>query len=266
MIETDNKVVRIGLIGGGYIGKTHAIAYRAHPVIFENKLRPELYMLAERDQAVAHARAQALGFEKATGNWMDLVNDPLVDIVAIATPNAQHKEMALAAIKAGKHVYCEKPLALDTREAREMADAAEKAGIVNMVGYNYLTNPIIALAKNIVDRGDIGRILHFRGRHNEDYMADPDEPFNWRCDRSLSGTGTLGDMGSHIICMAMYLVGAIEKVTADMETVIKERRTVTGDMRRVENEDYIHCLARFENGAMGIFESSRVAHGRKLGL
>ncbi|WP_417624197.1 Gfo/Idh/MocA family protein [Paremcibacter congregatus] len=261
-----NKTVKIGLIGGGYIGKTHAIAYRSHPVVFTGRVTPELYMLAERDLATASERAQALGFARATGNWRDVMADPDIDIVAIATPNAQHKEMALAAIAAGKHVYCEKPLALNADEAREMATAAQKAGVVNMVGYNYLANPLIAQAKIMIDRGDLGEIIHFRGRHNEDYMADPAVPFGWRCDRTLSGTGTLGDMGSHIICMAMHLLGDITSVTADLQTVIPQRKMADGTLRAVENEDQAHCLARFHRGAIGILETSRVAQGRKLGL
>ncbi|TNE64371.1 MAG: Gfo/Idh/MocA family oxidoreductase [Alphaproteobacteria bacterium] len=258
--------IAVGLIGSGYIGKTHTIAYKAHTSVFGGPANPVCTALADAGQARADEAATRLGFGRAYGDWRDLVAAPDIDVVAIATPNAMHKDMALAAIRAGKHVYIEKPLALDAREAREIAAALEGTALVHMLGYNYLCNPIIGTLKALLDAGEIGEILHFRGRHNEDYMADPATPWGWRCSRALSGSGTIGDMGSHLISMAMHLVGPVAAICGDIQTVIAERTDGTGKVRAVENEDQAHALVRFRSGAMGVFESSRIAQGKKQGL
>ncbi|SDE46385.1 MULTISPECIES: Gfo/Idh/MocA family protein [Kordiimonas] len=263
--------IGIGLIGSGYIGKTHAIAYNAHGSVFGGKAKLACRTLAEIDETRAEEAANALGFENSTSDWRSLLADDAIDVIAIATPNALHKDMTIAAIEAGKHVYVEKPLALDTAEANQIIAALEartdpEQPLVHMLGYNYLCNPIISTIKAMIDAGELGEIIHFRGRHNEDYMANPDVPFNWRCSKASAGTGTLGDMGSHIISMAMHLVGPIASLCGDTDIVVPKRPDETGAPRAVENEDQAQAIVRFASGTMGALETSRVALGKKQGL
>ena len=272
------KQVRIGLIGSGFMGKSHAVAFRNVPLVFAPSAEPVLELLADLDEAAAREAAGALGFRRSTGDWRALVEDPDVDVVDITTPNFLHKEMALAAIEAGKHVYCEKPLALTTADARAMTEAAEAAGIKTLVGFNYLKNPATGLVKRIVGEGTLGDVVHFRGTFNQDALADPMQPFSWRFRRDLAGSGALGDLASHTINLAQYLIGEIEEVCAQTQTRIVRRPVIesgTGyqakaaagaEMREVENEDQVQALLRFANGAAGTIESSRIASGRKLGL
>ncbi len=260
------KTLNLGLIGAGYIGHSMALAYRAVGALFPDLPPIRLAMLADANDAVATKAAQRYGFAASTGDWRTLVGDDGVDIVAIATPNHLHHDMALAALAAGKHVHCEKPLALDMREARAMADAAARAGTRTIVGYNYLHNPMIRLARRMVARGEIGRVVHFRGFHEEDYMTDPALPFSWRCERKYAGAGALADLGSHIVSFADALAGPIAELAADVATVVAERPVPGGGMRKVENEDQGQFLARFASGATGAISASRVATGRKMGL
>ncbi|WP_305856690.1 Gfo/Idh/MocA family protein [Balneatrix alpica] len=262
------KSVRIGLIGTGYMGKAHSIAFHAAPAVFPLSARIELAMVAEVTPELAAEKALELGFQRSTGDWRVLVQDPDIDVVDICSPNYLHKEMALAAIAAGKHVYSEKPLALSSADALEMVQAAERAGVKTLVGFNYAKNPTVQLAREIIANGEIGEVVHFRGTHNEDYLADPNTPHSWRLTRELAGSGTLGDMGSHIINMAQYLLGEITELVADLQIVHQQRPLAQqpGQFAAVENDDQVHLLARFANGAMGTLESSRIACGRKNGL
>jgi predicted dehydrogenase len=183
--------------------------------------------------------------------------------VAITTPNALHKPIALAALHAGKHVYCEKPLATTVDDAREMVEAAEAAGTVTLVGFNYLKNPIIRLARDIVRSGEVGEIVAFRGIHAEDYMMDPEAPFSFR--NEPEGGGVLMDLGSHIVSLARHLVGGIGEVAAAHATVHKSRPSPQG-RRTVETDDHACFLARFDNGALGSFTASWLTPGRKMQL
>lgn len=260
--------LRIGLIGTGFMGKAHAIAFKAAPTVFPLSAPVACELLAEVSLDLATQKAHELGFRRATDDWTKLVTDPEVDVVDICSPNFLHKEMALAAINAGKAVYCEKPLAINARDALDMTLAAEKAGVKTLVGFNYVKNPAAQLAKEIIASGELGDIVHFRGTHNEDYLADPATPFSWRLKREFSGSGTLGDMGSHIINMAHFLVGEITAIQGDLQTVITERPLPDqlGKSGKVENEDQAHAMVRFANGAIGTLETSRIAWGRKMGL
>lgn len=260
--------VRIGLIGSGYIGRCHAIAYAQASTVFTLKGEIVREMLAEVTPALAQAQAQSLGFRRSTADWRELVADPHIDVVDICAPNFLHKEMALAAIRHGKHVYSEKPLALDVADAEEMTRAAEQAGVKTLVGFNYMKNPTSQLAKEIIARGEIGEVTHFYGTHNEDYLASPDTPLDWHCQKALAGLGALGDLGAHIVNMAHYLVGNITEVSGDMQTVIKQRPDPhhRDQLREVENEDQASALLRFANGAHGVIETSRIACGSKMGL
>lgn len=262
------KRVRIGLIGTGYMGKAHAIAFKTAAAVFPLSGTIVCEMIADVDATLASQKAKEFGFARSTGNWRDLVNDPNIDVVDICAPNHLHKEMALAAIAAGKHVYSEKPLALNADDALELTQCAEAAGIKTLVGFNYIKNPTVQLAKDIIRQGEIGDVVHFRGTFNEDYLADADSAFSWRLKRKFSGSGSLGDLGSHIINMAHYLVAPITQVCADLQTVHPQRPLTadTHEMARVENDDQVHMMVRFANGAIGTLESSRIAWGRKNSL
>jgi predicted dehydrogenase len=261
------KPYRVGLIGSGYIGRAHSIALQEVGAVFPEVATPVCELLADRDAATAQKSAAAMGFRRSTGDWRELVADPAIDIVDICSPNYLHKDMALAAIAAGKHVWCEKPLALDAAEARQVADAAARAGVVHLIGFNYSLNPLVRLAQSMIAGGDIGKVLGFSGRYFEDYMADPAVPHSWRCVRRLAGAGALADLGSHLIDMAETLLGPIASVCASLETVHAKRRDpASGQMLPVENEDVARSLVRFAQGAGGSFEISRVATGFKCGL
>lgn len=261
------NTLNIGLVGSGFMGRAHAQAFRAVGGVFDLPLTPVLELLSERDEAVAAQAARALGFRRHTGDWRELVADPAVDVVAITTPNRLHAPIALAAIAAGKHVYCEKPLATTLADARAMAEAAEARGIVSLVGFNYLKNPMIALAREIVAGGEIGDVTGFRGIHAEDFMADPQSPFNWRCEADNAG-GALADLGSHIVSMARYLVGDIQAVAGRLHTVHRERPVSAGkaETRSVTVDDQAHALVEFANGATGTITASWIAQGRKMQL
>ena len=253
----------VGLVGSGFMGKAHAYAFAAVSHIFNLPLEPELAVLAERDAETAQNAARRLGFAAGTGDWRELVDSPEVDVVAIAAPNHLHKPIAMAALAAGKHVYCEKPLAGTLEDAHEMAGAAQSAGVVTLVGFNYLRNPMIRLAREIVEAGEIGEIVAFRGIHAEDYMADPETPYSFRHDPE--GGGALMDIGSHVVSLAHEIVGPIESVVSANGTVHRSRPSSQGP-RRIEVDDHGHFLARFANGALGAFTASWITPGRKMQL
>jgi predicted dehydrogenase len=259
--------VRIGLIGAGFMGRAHGIAFREVGGVFDLPVNVVRELIADIDDKSARLAARRLGFRRSTGDWKALVNDPEIDVVDITAPTAQHREMAIAALAAGKHVYCEKPLALTVREARDLAGRAAKAGVVTMVGFNYLKNPIQILAREIIDSGEIGTISGFRGIHAEDYMNDPEAPFSWRCS-GPPGSGVVADLGSHITSLARFLVGPIEAVCGTLETRVKERPVVPGarQRKRVQADDVARFLVRFAKGFGGTIEASWVATGRKMQL
>ncbi len=263
--DSGERSVRIGMIGSGFMGKTHALGFRAVGAVFELPVTPVLEVVADIDANVAASAARRLGFKRSTGDWEALVRDPQVDLVDITTPPTLHHAMALAAIAAGKHTYCEKPLAPNAALAKEMADASERAGVKTQVGFNYLKNPMLALARDIIARGELGTIVSFRGIHAEDYMAHADTPWHWRLDPA-GGGGVIADLGSHIIAIARFLLGPIESVCAQVETVIKQRPVRTGarEMRTVEVDDVMRALVHFARGCSGTLEASWVAHGRKM--
>ncbi len=262
------KEVRIGLIGTGYIGKAHAIAYAQAPTVFNLRGRLVREMVAEVTPELAAERAQAFGFNRSTGDWRALVADPAIDVVDICSPNHLHKEMALEAIRHGKHVYSEKPLALNAHDAREMVDGREAGRGENAGGVQLHEEPDRAAGE-----GDYRPRRDWRGdpllrHHNEDYMADPLSPIHWHCFKETAGLGALGDLAAHIVNMAQYLVGEIEQVCGDLKIVVPARPAKAGssEMIAVENEDQAHAMVRFAGGAQGVIETSRVACGRKMGL
>ena len=273
------KDLRIGLIGTGGMGKAHATAFKNVPLVFGNEPgRPILEIVADIDAKAVEKWAGEFGFARWTTNWQEIVEDPRVDIVDITTPNHLHAEMAIAAAQAGKHIYCEKPLATTTADAARIVATVEKAGVISIVGFNYLKNPAQAFAQQLIASGELGDITLFRGTFDQDFLANPDIPFSWRLDRALAGTGALGDLGSHTIAFAHFLVGDIVEVCGLNTTKIKERAVPAGgsgyavtaksgsEKRAVENEDIMEFLIRFDNGAIGAIGTSRVGMGRKLGL
>ena len=257
--------IGIGLIGTGFMGKCHALAYGSVKAVFGDVLRPRLEVLCDVPAEKASHFAGQFGFSRATDDWLSLVEDPAVDIVCITTPNKAHKEMAMAALKAGKHVHLEKPMALTLSDAQEIADLAANSHLKTIVGYNYLHNPALTHARKLIDEGAIGRIVHFRGSVDEDYQADPDLSWTWRATKADAGLGTLGDLGCHLVSLATYLVGPVESLIADIRTVHATRPLGDGtdERRPVENEDVASAILYFENGVQGLVSTSRSAWGRK---
>lgn len=259
--------LRFGLIGTGFMGKAHAIALRSVATVFPDVHAPVLACLVDSNSEKAAQLADAWGFESSSDDWQSLCNDPNIDVVDICTPNHLHKEMALAAIHAGKHVYCEKPLALTAAEAGEIWQAAQAAGVKTMMGFNYSCNPMIRVARQMIADGEIGEVYNFRGVYQEDYLTNPQSPFSWRCLRSQGGSGALADLGTHLINMAEYLLGPMESVFGKLSLIHDKRPDpIDGRLRTVENEDIAQVLVQFANGCPGTMEISRIATGTKCDL
>ena len=271
--------LNIGLIGSGFMGQTHADAFRRVALFYRDlPARPRLHMVAERNAAVASAAAARFGFERSTGDWRELVNDPGIDLVDITSPNNLHREMAVAAIKAGKHVYCEKPLAVTVAEAEEMTSAANASGVRTMVGFNNVKTPAAMFAKRLIEEGAIGKPIRFRGWFDQGFYSDPELPWSWRTSRREAGSGALGDLGSHTISVAQYLLGDFDSVIASEQTFFPDRPlaaagegyaakpSARAERRKVENEDQMQALIHFRSGAAGVIEASRVAVGKVLGI
>jgi predicted dehydrogenase len=259
--------LQLGLIGSGFMGRAHAIAMHSVAATFGTDYRVECAVLADSSPSAARQAADALSFGRATGNWREIVEDPNIDIVDICTPNFLHAEMAAAAIAAGKHVYCEKPMALNLEESLALAQTAHASSVRNAIGFNYICNPMLQVARQMIVGGELGDVVSFRGSYLEDYMGDPRVPFSWRCQRGLAGSGALADLGSHLINMAHFLLGPIAKVSGVVRTVHAQRpEPGSGVLRTVENEDIAHALIEFESGVPGTMEISRIATGYKCGL
>lgn len=258
----DKPVLRIGLIGTGFMGKAHVFGFATAQKVFDLPYRIELHTVADITQEAADRAAADFGFAHAAADWRSLISDPEIDLVDITAPNALHKEMALAAISAGKHVYCEKPLAPLAADAREMAQAAAARGIKTQVGFNYLCNPMLRLAREMIAAGELGEIRGYRGLHAEDYMADASSPFTFRHDPA--GGGALADIGSHALATAEFLLGPIVEVMGDCVTLIGNRPDGKGGIRAVKVDDVGRAFLRFANGAQGSIEGNWIATGRKM--
>lgn len=259
--------VRFALIGAGFIGRIHGLALQAVNRVFDDGPAAEATVLVDVDAALAERRAGQLGFAEWTTDWRAALDK--VDAVIVAVPSFMHREIALAALAAGKHLLCEKPVGRSAAEAREIAAAARDAGVTNGVGFTYLRAPLVRHAATIVDSGLIGRPVSFRGWHVEDYLADPEAAFSWRLDAGLAGRcGALGDLGWHIVAIARRLCGSVVALNGLAETPYASRPSaVPGEPpRTVDNEDWAAMLARFDSGAFGNIEASRIAHGRKMDI
>ena len=264
------RAVGIGLLGSGFIARSHVFGYQAMPVVFpEHRGRPVLELVCDVTEERAADAARRFGFRRWTTDWRALIRDPAVDVVDICYPSQQHRRLAEAAIGAGKHVYCEKPVGLGAHDALALAHLAEEAGTKTLVGYNYTRIPLVGFAKRLIQQGAIGRPVSFRGCHNEDYLADPAHPFTWRCDKRVAGkAGALGDLGGHIVSIARHLLGQIDWVEGEARRVIQSRPVAPGAKRRraVENDDDARFLLGFAGGASGMIETSRIAWGRKMDI
>jgi predicted dehydrogenase len=250
--------IGIGIVGGGYMGKAHAVAMASVGTVFDTRLRPRLEMICASTPVSAETYRQAFGFARATAEWRELVSDPKVDAIVIATPQSHHREIAEAAFARGKPVFCEKPMGASLADARAMVAAAESSGAVNMVGYNYIRTPASQFARQLIAAGEIGTITWFRGEHTEDFYADPEAAATWRTTGRANGT--MGDLAPHMINAALALVGPITSLIAEIETVHGTRPGGT-----VSNDDQAQMMCRFDNGAMGQLHFSRIATGRKMG-
>jgi predicted dehydrogenase len=269
------KKFNVGMVGYKFMGKAHSHAYRDLHMFFPEAAVPVMKLICGRDEAGVSQAAEQFGWENYVTDWRELLARDDIDLIDINAPSDAHKEIALAAARAGKHLFCEKPLALTLEDSREMLKAAEDAGVKHMVGFNYRFAPAVQLAKKLVEEGRLGQIYHYRAWFLQDWIVDPDFPLVWRLQKEIAGSGSHGDLGAHLIDLAHYLVGDMTEVIGMNETFIKERpmpTSMTGlsakgskDAPRgpVTVDDATLFLSRFANGALGSFEATRFAPGHR---
>src|SRR5471032_140033 len=268
------KTLNVGMIGYKFMGKTHSNAWRQVDKFFPVSAEPRLHTICGRNKKSVTAAAKQLGWSHVATRWQDVVANPEIDVVDINTANDTHAEIAIAAAKAGKHVLCEKPLAMNVKEAAAMLDAVKKARVVHMVCHNYRRIPAIVQARKMIAAGDLGRIFHYRARYLQDWIVDPEFPLVWRLQSKIAGSGTHGDINAHIIDLGRHLVGEIDELCGLLHTFVKERplagaidanlgAKASTQMGPVTVDDAAMFLAKFKNGALGTFEASRFAVGRK---
>ena len=262
------KPLNIGMIGYGFMGKAHTNAYATVGNFFELEYEPVLKALCARNAEKAQEFADNWGYESVETDWRALIARDDIDAVDICVPNNLHKEISIAAAEAGKMILCEKPIAMDVAEGEAMCEAVEKAGVNNMVWYNYRRVPAVTFAKNIIDSGNLGRIFHYRANFLQDWTISEDLPQGgealWRLDADAAGSGVTGDLLAHCIDTAIWLNGGIKDVSAMTETFIKERvHQDTGEVQKVTIDDACAFLCHFDNGSLGLFESTRYARGHK---
>jgi predicted dehydrogenase len=262
------KPLNVGLIGYGFMGRTHSNAYRKVNHFFDLEYQPVLKVICGLVDAEARAFAAKWGYESHATDWHAVIDRKDIDLVDICVPNNRHAEIAIAAAKAGKMILCEKPLALNAAQGRKMVEAVEKAGVPNLVSFNYRRVPAVTLAKNLIDEGRLGKIFHYRANFLQDWTISADVPqggmATWRLDIKAAGSGVTGDLLAHCIDTALWQNGPITDVNALTETFIKERKNVeTGKVEPVGIDDACTFFCRFKNGSIGNFESTRYARGHK---
>ncbi|HLY28724.1 MAG TPA: Gfo/Idh/MocA family oxidoreductase [Aggregatilineales bacterium] len=270
------KTMNVALIGTKFMGKAHSNAWKNAPHFFEMGIRPVLKVACGQDKRALAEFAENWGWEEIETDWRKVIEREDVDIVDIGVPQHLHRDIAVAAARAGKHIFCEKPLALTVAEAQEMLDAATAAGIVHYVNHNYRRVPAVMLARQLIDEGKIGRIYHWRGAYLQSWIMDPNFPLTWHLRKETAGSGPQGDLNSHSVDLARFLVGDITSVTAMTANFITERplpgggaatfsagSTAGGPKGKVTVEDAAFMLVNFQNGALGSFEATRFAMGRK---
>lgn len=262
------KNLNIGMVGYGFMGRTHSNAFSQVNHFFDLPFRPVLKALCARNADRAAAFASQWGYQRVESDWRKLVNAPDIDMIDIASPNDTHAEIAIAAAKAGKMVMCEKPLGRNAAEAESMVKAVEQAGVANSVWYNYRRVPAVTMAKQMIDSGRLGRIFHYRAKFLQDWTISSDLPQGgeglWRLDLKVAGSGVTGDLLAHCIDTAMWLNGGIDEVAGLTETFVKSRKhNLTGKVEPVGIDDASLFLARFQNGSLATFEATRYARGHK---
>lgn len=262
------KKIKIGLVGAGFMGRTHSAAYKSVCNIFGDEVVPELVVVADVNEENAKAVAEQYGYQRWTTDWHEIINDPAIDLVDITTPNASHCPIAIQAAKHGKHVYCEKPLAMTAQEAAEATKVVEKAGVVTSVGFNYVWNPIQQYVKELIASGELGEVVNFRGMYDQDYYNDPAQKHEWRMFKSASASGALGDLASHTLSLSQFLIGDIAEVCGMTKIIVPERPDPKDPtkMLPVENDDVVQFMFNYANGACGTIFSNRLAAGRKMSL
>ena len=263
---TTRRTLNVGMVGYNFMGRAHSNAWRQAPRFFKLPADIRLKTICGRKQAAVRKAAKDLGWNGACTDWRELVDDPDIDIIDVVTPNDTHRDICLAAAHAGKAILCEKPLALNVAEGEEMLAAARTARVVHMVCHNYRRIPAIALARRMIEGGELGdRIYHYRARYAQDWIADPKFPLVWRLQSKIAGSGAHGDINAHIIDLGRYLVGEFREVCATMETFIKERPVAAGSRKKgkVTVDDAVTTIGRFRNGALANLEATRFAPGRK---
>lgn len=278
-VPSTTPPLRVGMIGYAFMGAAHSHAWRTAPRFFDLPWRPELSVLVGRNADAAAAAARRMGWTDVATDWREVIQRDDVDLIDICTPGDTHAEIAIAALEAGKHVLCEKPLANSVEEAERMVAAAEAAaarGVYAMCGYSYRRTPALTLARELVQEGRLGTIRHVRAQYLQDWLSDENTPLTWRMDKEKAGSGALGDIGAHIIDAAQWVTGTnISGVSALMETFVTERPVggdlvglgghgnSSGERGPVTVDDAAAFTARFDGGAIGVFEATRFALGRK---
>ena len=272
------KTLNVGLVGYKFMGKAHSNAYRQLGIFFDASADVTLKAICGREAEALKKAADQFGFESCETSWEALIGRTDIDIIDITSPSNYHKQVAVAAANAKKHVFCEKPLALNASDAKEMLQAAKDNGIKHQIGFNYRFAPAVLAIKNLIASGQLGTIFHFRGRYLQDFIIDPSFPLIWRLDKNVAGSGALGDLGAHVIDLARFLVGEFDNVCGMCKTFIKQRPIVenmTGlsgsasqnkKMGDVTVDDAAAFMIEFENGAIGHIEASRFAAGSKNAL
>ena len=256
--------INLGIVGGGYMGKAHASAFSSVGTIFETSLKPVLHTVSGSTPQSSQRYAQAYGFANAADGWQQLVEDPAVEAIIVASPQNTHREICEAAFALGKPVLCEKPLGASLEDATAMTVAAQAAGVVNMIGFNYMKTPATQHAREMVQDGTLGDIITFRASHTEDFLADPNAPTHWRTQGKANGN--MGDLAPHIVNHALQFMGPIAEVMADIATVYPTRPDGQGNQVAVTNDDHATLLCHFENGVTGSLYTSRVSTGKKMGI
>ena len=263
------RTFRVGLIGYRFMGRAHSNAWRQAPRFFNLKANVELHTICGRNPAGVQAARAQLGWQHAATDWREVVESPLIDIVDIGAPNDLHAEIAIAAARNGKHILCEKPLALNVKQAEAMLAAAQKARVVHMICHNYRRIPALALARKMIGEGALGKLFHFHARYAQDWLVNPESPINWRLQKETSGSGANGDINAHIIDLGRYLVGEFQAVCGMLHTFVAERPLAEAlsrgmrKMAKVTVDDAALLIGRMDNGVLANLEATRFAAGRK---
>lgn len=258
------KEIHIGLIGAGWMGKAHTTAFHNAKMIFGDDM-PVFEMVSDVNEEQVKNFAQKMGYKRYTTNWMDIITDPMIDLVDIATPNCMHFEMAKAALEHGKHIFCEKPLSLSAEQSKILADMAKEKNVVNYCGFSNIMNPANQYVKELIQSGKLGKIMRVHATYDQDMLLDPEIPIAWRHINKFAGSGALGDLCSHLLSVFQMILGDIDEVIGVDSIVIPERPIKAGlkELQKVENDDIITFLIKYKNGIIGDISSSRVATGRK---